>query len=128
MLTHVEHNLAVDGAAELDPVQFAELMQLEVDGALTATQAKQVLAEMVETGATPEAIAAAHGFEAMDTGALEALVDEVMASHPDDWAKFLGGDDKVDGFFVGQVMKATQGKADGKALNALLRQRRDASG
>ena len=65
----------------------------------------------------------------MDTGALEAIVDGVIAAHPDEWAKFVAGDDKargkLTGFFVGQVMKATKGQADGKAVTALLRERAD---
>ena len=69
----------------------------------------------------------AKGFEAMDTGALEATVDEVIAAHPGEWEQFRTGDDKargkLTGFFVGQVMRATQGKADGKAVTALLRQK-----
>jgi aspartyl-tRNA(Asn)/glutamyl-tRNA(Gln) amidotransferase subunit B len=128
VLTHVEHNLAVDGAAGLDAAQFAELIRLELDGELTATQAKVVLAEMVETGDAPGAIAKAHHFEAMAVSDLEAVVDGIIASHPDDWADFVAGDDKkrgkLKGFFVGQVMAATDKQADGKAVNALLEQRR----
>jgi aspartyl-tRNA(Asn)/glutamyl-tRNA(Gln) amidotransferase subunit B len=128
VLTHVEHDLAVDGAAGLDPVHLAGLVTLETDGQLTATQAKTVLAEMVATGGTPEAIAAAHGFEAMAAGDLEAVVDAVIAEHPQDWADFVGGDDKkrkkLTGAFIGKIMKATQGQADGKAATALLEARR----
>ena len=65
----------------------------------------------------------------MDTGDLEAVVDGVIAANPDDWAEFVAGDDKergkkLTGFFVGQVMKATKGQADGKAVTALLNERR----
>ncbi len=60
----------------------------------------------------------------MDTGDLEAIVDAAIAEHPDDWAKFCDGEDKVMGFFVGQVMKATQGNADGKVVSSLLREKR----
>ncbi|HVN52453.1 MAG TPA: Asp-tRNA(Asn)/Glu-tRNA(Gln) amidotransferase subunit GatB [Acidimicrobiales bacterium] len=131
VLTHVEHNLAVEGAASLDPGLFAELVRLEVDGTLTATQAKVVLGEMVGTGASPAEIAAAHGFEAMDTSALEAVVDAIIAENPDDWAEFVSGDEKrrkkLAGAFMGKVMKATQGKADGKAATALLEARRAGS-
>jgi aspartyl-tRNA(Asn)/glutamyl-tRNA(Gln) amidotransferase subunit B len=129
VLTHVEHNLAIDGAADLDAGHFTDLVRLEVDGKLTATQAKAVLAEMVETGEAPEVIAKARGFEAMDTADLEAVVDSVIDAHPDDWAQFVAADDKakikkLSGFFTGKVMAATQGQADGKALNLLLNQRR----
>jgi aspartyl-tRNA(Asn)/glutamyl-tRNA(Gln) amidotransferase subunit B len=127
VLTHVEHNLAVDRASELSVEHFAALVRMETGGELTATQAKTVLAEMVDTGGDPAAIAAAHGFEAMDTGALEAVVDEVIAANATEWDQFVDGDDKVrgklTGFFVGKVMQATKGQADGKAATALLRTR-----
>jgi Asp-tRNA(Asn)/Glu-tRNA(Gln) amidotransferase B subunit len=129
VLTHVEHNLAVDGAESLDVAHFTELVRLEIDGKLTATQAKTVLAEMVERGQAPEVIAKAHGFEAMDSSDLEAVVDGVIAANPDDWAEFVAADDKgkikkLSGFFTGQIMAATKGQADGKAVNLLLNQRR----
>jgi aspartyl-tRNA(Asn)/glutamyl-tRNA(Gln) amidotransferase subunit B len=126
VLTHVEHNLAVDGAEALDPSAFAALTKMEVSGALTATQAKAVLAEMVASGGDPAAIAAAKGYEAMDTGALEAVVDETIAANPEIWQKLVGGDGKAMGALVGQVMKATQAKADGKTVNQLIQQRRAA--
>ena len=100
---------------------------MEVGGDLTATQAKTVLVDLVASGGDPAAHAATHGFEAMDTGELESLVDRLIADHPDDWAGFVGGDDKErkkkSGFFVGQVMKATQGQADGRIVNELLERR-----
>ncbi|MGE3620373.1 MAG: Asp-tRNA(Asn)/Glu-tRNA(Gln) amidotransferase subunit GatB [Acidimicrobiia bacterium] len=127
VLTHVEHNLAVEGAASLDPTLLAELVRMETSGELTATQAKQVLAEVVATGAPPAEVARARGFEAMDAGALEGVLDEVLAANPAEWESFRTGDDKargkLTGFFVGQVMKATSGQADGKAVTALLRTR-----
>ena len=103
-------------------------MALELDGRLTATQAKTVLAEMVATGADAEAIAEAHGFEAMDTADLAAVVDEIIAANPDDWDSYVHGDDKrrkkVSGAFIGKIMKATQGQADGRVATQLLEQRR----
>jgi aspartyl-tRNA(Asn)/glutamyl-tRNA(Gln) amidotransferase subunit B len=124
VLVHVEHNLAPD--ASIQPARLAALTRLEVSGALTATQAKQVLAEVVAAGgdADPAEIARAKGFEAMDTGALEAAVDEVIANNKVVWDKWVGGEDKAVGALVGAVMKATKGKADGKAVTALLQSRR----
>src|SRR3954447_12206729 len=72
VLTHVEHNLAVEGASTLAPGALARLTRMEVDGAITATQAKTILAELVEHGGDPEAIAEAKGFEVMDTSVLDA--------------------------------------------------------
>jgi aspartyl-tRNA(Asn)/glutamyl-tRNA(Gln) amidotransferase subunit B len=127
VLTHIEHNLAVDGAADLAPERLAALVKMETGGELTATQAKTVLAEMVASGDDPAAIAKARGFEAMGDDALAGAVDAVIGGNPDEWARFVDGDDKtrgkLTGFFVGQVMKATKGQADGKAVTALLRER-----
>ena len=120
-LTHAEHN--VDVAQPLDPVAFARVVTMQVEGALTPTQAKVVLAELQATGTDPDDIARAHGFEAMADDALAAVVDEVIAANPDAWVKFVAGDTKVTGFFVGQVMRATQNKADGGAVTALLRRK-----
>jgi aspartyl-tRNA(Asn)/glutamyl-tRNA(Gln) amidotransferase subunit B len=96
---------------------------MEAAGDLTSTQAKAVLAELVADGGEPAAVAAALGFEAVDTGELESLVDRLITDNPDEWARFCDGDRKVQGFFVGQVMKATLGQADGKIVNQLLTQK-----
>ncbi|MFZ6005351.1 MAG: Asp-tRNA(Asn)/Glu-tRNA(Gln) amidotransferase subunit GatB [Actinomycetota bacterium] len=127
VLTHVEHNLAVDGAEALSPSHLAELVRMETAGELTATQAKSVLVEMVATDQDPATIAKAKGFEALGAGALEAIVDEVIASHPNEWEQFRTGDDKargkLTGFFMGKVMQASKGQADGKTATAVLRSR-----
>jgi aspartyl-tRNA(Asn)/glutamyl-tRNA(Gln) amidotransferase subunit B len=127
VLTHVEHNLAVEGSDALDPAKLAALVSMETAGELTATQAKTVLAEMVASGDDPAAIAKAKGYERMDASELAAAVDRVIAANADEWTRFVEGDDKLrgklTGLFVGQVMKATKGQADGKAVTALLRQR-----
>jgi aspartyl-tRNA(Asn)/glutamyl-tRNA(Gln) amidotransferase subunit B len=124
----LEHDLAVDGADTLDPVALAELIGMEDSSALTATQAKQVLAEMVASGRSPAVIAADLGFESMDTAELEGVLDGIIRANPDEWDGYVGGDDKrrgkLTGFFVGQVMKATKGQADGQAVTRLLESRR----
>ena len=128
VLTHVEHNLSSDGATDLNPATFAQLVGLELGGQLTATQAKTVLAEMVNSGRAPDVIAAELGFEAMDSSELEGIVDGLIAESPEEWADFCTGDDKkrakLQGFFTGKIMKATKGQADGKAVAAILESRR----
>ena len=138
-LTHAVQNLALDGAHLLSPPQFAALVEMETTGQLTATQAKTVLAEMCARAhaataagsavpsatSDPAAIAAELGFEAMDSGELAALVDQAIDDNPEAWQKFCAGEAKVAGVFVGAVMKATRGQADGKAVTRLLAQRRD---
>ena len=122
------NDLAVDDWSAVTPASFAALVSMEAAGELSATQAKHVLGQMVETGREPAAIAGELGFEAMDTGELEALVDQVIADHPDEWARFTSGDDgdrkKMQGFFTGQIMRATQGQADGSVVARLLSQKR----
>jgi aspartyl-tRNA(Asn)/glutamyl-tRNA(Gln) amidotransferase subunit B len=129
VLTHVEHDVPAEAAATFDPQALAALVGLEGEGALTATQAKAVLADLVAGGGQgdPAAIAAARGYEAMGDDALATAVDALIAANPDEWARFCGDDEKarkkMQGFFTGQVMKATGGQADGGAVVRLLAQR-----
>ena len=118
-----------EAAARLDAGSFASLLALESGGQLSATQSKAVLGELLERGGgDPAALAKEMGFEALSSGTLGAVLDEIIAAHPDEWARFLGGDDveakKLTGFFTGAVMKATAGKANGKEIAAELRRRR----
>ncbi len=128
VLKHIEHDLPGEGPVDVDPAALAQLVSMEAEGALTATQAKQVLAEMLETGRPPESIAAERGFEAMAPDELEAVVDRIIADHPDDWRDYLGADEKqakkLTGFFIGKVMQATQGQADGRVATEALERRR----
>ena len=106
-----------------DARAFAAVLKMEAGGRLTATQAKVVLAELVVSGADPADIAKANGFEALDADVLVAAVDAAITRHPEEWARYAGGDAKLAGFFVGKVMAATKGKADGKSVTAILRER-----
>jgi aspartyl-tRNA(Asn)/glutamyl-tRNA(Gln) amidotransferase subunit B len=80
-----------------------------------------VLAEVLTSGGDPVAIAKARGFEAMESGAAETMVDQLIAAHPVEFQRLKDGDPKIAGFFVGAAMKLSGGKADGKAITALLR-------
>jgi aspartyl-tRNA(Asn)/glutamyl-tRNA(Gln) amidotransferase subunit B len=120
----LKHVKELAEAGDIPAVDMAELTTMESSGALTATQAKQVVAEMVESGGTAADIAAAKGFEAMDTSELEAMVDAAIAEQPDAWEKFCAGEGKAMGALVGAVMKASKGQADGKAVTALLNQKK----
>jgi aspartyl-tRNA(Asn)/glutamyl-tRNA(Gln) amidotransferase subunit B len=107
-------------AASLDPFAFAALLAMESSGRLSATQSKEVLAELIERGGDPAQIAARLGYEQMDTAALESIVDEVIASNPEEWQRFCAGEEKVAQFLLGQVMRASKGKANGKVVAALF--------
>ena len=126
VLVHVDNNLA-DGAGALTAESFAALIALETGGQLSSTQTKAVLAELVARGGDPSAIAAELGFEAMDAGELETLIDRLIAENPEDWAGFVDGDEKTrkkkSGFFTGQIMRETKGQADGKVVAAIMESR-----
>lgn len=114
----------IDAAASLDPAAFAALVGMESRGELTPAQARTVLRDLLADGGDPSAIAASHGFEAMAAGALDGVVDDVIAANPGEWARFAGGEDKVQGFLIGKIKAATGGNADLKEASALLRARR----
>ncbi|MEO5841112.1 MAG: Asp-tRNA(Asn)/Glu-tRNA(Gln) amidotransferase subunit GatB [Acidimicrobiales bacterium] len=127
VLVHIEQNLK-DGFGAMGLDEFVRLVAMETQNKLSATQTKQVLAELVAAGGSPEEVAKARGFEAMQSGDLAAIVDKIIAENPDDWQRFVEADNndanKIYGFFAGLVMKATQGKADGKAVREIFMQRR----
>ena len=117
-----------DRAASLDAGSFAKLLALESGGELSATQAKEVLAGLLANGGDPAEIAKTLGFESMRADDLAAVVAGVIEAHPGEWEKFVDGDPKVAGFLTGQVMKASGGKANGKAVAAELARLRSGAG
>jgi aspartyl-tRNA(Asn)/glutamyl-tRNA(Gln) amidotransferase subunit B len=112
---------------ERSPVSAAALgalVDLIRDGTLSGRLAKDVFAAMVETGKGAGEIVAERGLKQVtDSGAIESAIDAVLAAQADKVAEFRAGKDKLFGFFVGQVMKATQGKANPALLNELLRKK-----
>jgi aspartyl-tRNA(Asn)/glutamyl-tRNA(Gln) amidotransferase subunit B len=115
---------AIEGAERLDADKVATVLEMEQLGELSATQAKTVLADLASTGGDPRELARTRGFERLDDASLDGLLDELISAHPDEWARYREGDEKLSQFFVGQVMRATSGKADGKAVVAGLARRR----
>ena len=117
--------LNATGRAIDDPpvtaAHLGELVDLITDGTLSGRLAKEVFALMVETGKGPAALVEEKGLKQVtDTGAIEAAIAAVMEANPDKVAEIKAGKDKLIGWFVGQVMKATQGKANPGMLNDLL--------
>jgi len=101
---------------------LARMVALIDDGTISGKIAKTVFEEMVGTGEEPGEIVARKGLvQVTDTGQIAAAIDEVLARNADKVAEFRSGKDKLLGFFVGQVMKATGGKANPQAVNDLLR-------
>jgi aspartyl-tRNA(Asn)/glutamyl-tRNA(Gln) amidotransferase subunit B len=113
-----------DAARRLEVSVFVTLLRMEQDGKLSATQAKTVLEEMLEHGGDPAEIARQRGFEPLETGSLQSVVEGIVAAHAEEWQRYAAGEDKLVGFFTGEVMKATKGRADGKAVAAELRRLR----
>ena len=108
-------------ACKVRPEDLARLVKLVDDGMISGSMAKSVFKELFETGGDPEAHVKAKGLaQISDTSAIEGLVDEVLAENPSEVERFKGGDRKLTGFFVGQVMKKSKGKANPALVNQLL--------
>lgn len=106
---------------ELSGGALAELVGLIDDGTLSASAAKEVLEGVLEGEGSPGEVARARDLiQIRDTAALESAVDRVIAAHPDEVARYREGEEKLLGFLVGQVMRATQGKAEPRTVNQLL--------
>ncbi len=106
------------------PASLGKLINLIDDGTISGKQAKDVLVEMFKTGKGAEAIVAEQGLvQVSDTGEIDALIDEVMSANPDQVAGFRSGKEALLGFFVGQVIKASKGKANPKIVNERLREK-----
>ena len=104
--------------------QLGGLIDLVAEGVISGRQAKDVFAEIFASGADPAAIVAARGLrQVTDAGAIAAAIDAVLAANADKVAEYRSGRDKLYGFFVGQVMRATQGKANPSLVNELLKQK-----
>ena len=116
---------AKPGAARsLDPLAFAALLKMESSGQLSATQSKEVLAELIERGGDPAQIAARLGFEQMDTAALEAMVDEVIAANPEEWQALLRRRRESGAVPSRPGHARSKGKANGKARRGAASPRR----
>ena len=114
----------IDTLSNLTTDAFTQTVLMESKGELSATQSKVVLGELLANGGDPKKIAAEKGFEQMSSDSVGATIDELIAKNPDEWQRYKDGDDKLSQFFVGQAMKQTQGKANGKAVIAELQLRK----
>jgi aspartyl-tRNA(Asn)/glutamyl-tRNA(Gln) amidotransferase subunit B len=111
-------------ASRLDAGRLTGLLRRIADNTISGKIAKDVFEVMWNEGKDADAIIAEKGLRQItDSGAIEAAIDAVMAANPRQLADFRSGKDKLFGFFVGQVMKATQGKANPAQLNELLRKK-----
>jgi aspartyl-tRNA(Asn)/glutamyl-tRNA(Gln) amidotransferase subunit B len=112
------------GASPVTAEQLAGLFRRITDGTLSGKLAKQVFESMWQGGGNADQVIAEQGLQQItDSGAIESLIDTIIAANPGQVAQYRAGKDKVFGFFVGQVMKQTQGKANPQQVNDLLKQK-----
>jgi len=118
-----EHNLEIT-ESRIDARQLAGLLARISDNTISGKIAKDVFEAMWAEGKDADAIIESKGLKQItDTGAIEKAIDEVMAKNPGQLAEYRSGKDKLFGFFVGQTMKATGGKANPAQLNELLKKK-----
>ena len=126
-LLRVQHENHVDQRTleeRIPPDHLAQLLGQIKEGKISGKIGKDVLDVMAETGKAPADVIEEKGLvQISDTGELEGVIDGILAEHPDDVADYQAGKTKLLGFFMGQVMRATQGKANPKLVNELLRKK-----
>ncbi len=106
----------------IPPANLAALVKLIEDGTISGKQGKEVFHDAVTTGKNPADIVKEKGMaQVSDTGELEAMIKKVIEANPAEAERYRGGDMKLQGFFVGQIMKVSQGKANPKLVNELLK-------
>ncbi len=126
-LLRVQHENRMDQQTleeRIPPDHLAQLLGHIKGGKISGKIGKDVLDIMAESGKTPATVIEEQGLvQISDTGELEGVVDGILAEHPNDVADYRAGKTKLLGFFMGQVMRATQGKANPKMVNELLRKK-----
>ena len=108
-------------ASPVDAAALAELLTLIQTGKLSGKQAKSCFQAMFQDGVSAGAWMEAHGGQITDASEIDAIVNEVLDNHPAQVAEYLGGKDKLIGFFVGRVMAATKGRANPPTVNAAVK-------
>lgn len=110
----------------LKPQTLAELVNLIEKGTISGKIAKDILPELLTEGGSALALVEKKGLiQISDSGELEKIIDEVLSDHPKELEQYRGGKTKLKGFFVGQIMKKSSGRADPKLTNELLSQKLD---
>ncbi len=116
----------LDAGSPVSPEALAEMLRLLIGGVISGKMAKQCFAAMYAQGVGPSAWVEEHGGQITDEGAIEQEVQRVLDANPGQVSAYRAGKVKLLGFFVGQVMKATRGKANPQSVNAIARRLLDA--
>jgi len=123
LLKLINENHVTIRDCRVTPEGLAELISLITEGTISGKIAKDILQEVFKTGHLPRQIVEKQGLvQITDAGALETIVADIIARYPEQVSQYRAGKEKVFGFFVGQVMKETQGKANPQLVNKLLRE------
>jgi aspartyl-tRNA(Asn)/glutamyl-tRNA(Gln) amidotransferase subunit B len=124
LLRELESGGVSVGESPVPATELAALVRLIDEEKISGKQGKDVLVEMFKSGKTAQAIIEEKGLvQLSDTGQIDSLIDEVIDANPDQVASYRGGKEALFGFFVGQVIKASRGKANPKIVNERLREK-----
>ena len=117
-----ENHISIN-ETKMTPESFAELVNMVVKGTISNNIGKQIITTLLKDGGSAKEIVEKQGLSTIsDEGALKAIVEKIVADNPSQVELYRGGRDKLFGFFVGQAMKATQGRAEPQLLNKLLKE------
>jgi aspartyl-tRNA(Asn)/glutamyl-tRNA(Gln) amidotransferase subunit B len=126
LLKELKRNEREIDQSPVSAFDLASLLDLIQEGLISGKIAKMVFEEMVATGKAPRVIVEEKGLvQVTDSGQIQTVVDEVLQANPEKIADYKAGKTKLFGFFVGEVMKKSKGKANPKIVNELLKQKLD---
>ena len=124
LLRELNNSSTAVAASPVSPERLVGLLKLVDKGAVSLKVAREIFPELYASGKSPEQIVKEKGLtQVSDEGALDKIIDDVMAKNPQQLAQYRGGKEAVFGFFVGQVMKASGGKANPGKVNELLKRK-----
>jgi aspartyl-tRNA(Asn)/glutamyl-tRNA(Gln) amidotransferase subunit B len=122
LLRELENAGLSAGESTVSPEDLGALLRLIEEGKISGKQGKEVLVEMFGSGKGAATIIAEQGLVQMsDTGEIDTIIDSVIAASPQQFEQYRAGKETLFGFFVGQVMKASKGKANPKVVNERLK-------
>jgi len=124
LLRELENAGLTANKSQIPPVELGALVRMIDEGKISGKQGKEVLSEMFASGKSAAAVVEERGMvQVSDTGEIDRVIDEVIAASPNQLEQYRAGKETLFGFFVGQVMKASKGKANPKVVNERLKEK-----